>query len=88
MTHVHAPVIKTNADIAAKARDIHPVQFVKRLLLTSALFLLTAVGWTAGTAWFVLVFSILWTLHRTSWCVMVMRYGFVKGARFSIVPRE
>lgn len=88
MTHVHAPVLRGNADIAEKARDIHPLQFTGRLLLTTITGIFVALGWIAGAAWFSVVFSVLWTASRVSWLGQCTRYGFRKGARVKVVPKE
>lgn len=88
MTHVHAPVLRGNAEIAEKARDIHPLQFTGRMLLTSVMSVFFAVGWIAGTAWFVTVFSVLWTASRLAWLAQTARYGFHKGSRVKLVPKD
>lgn len=87
-THVHAPVITrpSRADIAAKARDVHPVQFTSRMLLTTIAAVFVALGWTAGTTWFVTAFSFLWAVHHVAWFGMCVRHGYHKGARHVMVP--
>jgi len=86
-THVHDPVIRpSNELIAAKARDIHPAQFTSRMLLTSIAAVFVALGWTAGTAWFVTAFSFLWIVHHVAWFGMCIRHGYHKGARHVMVP--
>lgn len=86
-THVHDPVIRpSNELIAAKARDVHPVQFTSRMLLTTIAAVFVALGWTAGTAWFVTAFSFLWVVHHVAWFGMCIRHGYHKGARHVMVP--
>jgi hypothetical protein len=82
-----APVVTSNAEIAAKARDIHPVQFTGRMLLTTITFVFMSLGWVAGTSWYLAVFSVLWTASHLKWLGLCVRYGFVKGARHSLVPK-
>jgi uncharacterized membrane protein len=90
MAHVHDPVLTrpSAVDIAEKARDIHPLKFTGRMLLTLVLFFFTSIGWTVGTAWFVVVFSFLFAGHHLRWCFLAMRYGYHKGARLKVVPRD
>jgi hypothetical protein len=77
-----------NSEIAAKARDIHPVQFTGRMLLTTVTFIFMSLGWIAGTSWYTVVFSVLWTASHLKWLGLCVRYGFVKGARHSLVPKS
>lgn len=86
-THVHEPVIRpSNALIASKAREVHPARFTGRALLTTISAFFVALGWIAGTAWFVAAFSVLWTAHHVSWLGMCARHGYHKGARHEMVP--
>jgi len=88
MTHIHAPVIRPNSEIAERARNIHPVQFTARLLLTVVTSVFVALGWVVGTAWFTVAFSVLWAGNRVKWLWQCVRYGYVKGARLKVVPKE
>ena len=88
MAHVHDPVIKTRAEIAARAREINLVPLLTRATLTTVLFLLASVGWIAGTAWFLLVFSTLWAANHVKWAGQAVRYGYHKGARHEMVPNK
>jgi hypothetical protein len=88
MTHVHAPVIRSNAAIAEQAREVHPLRFIARLLITIPGVIFLSLGWAAGTAWFAGVFSILWAYHRTAWFGQCMRVGFHKGARHKLVEQK
>jgi hypothetical protein len=58
------------------------------MLLTAIAFVFTSIGWSVGTAWFVVVFSALWTFNRVRWTGACMRYGFHKGARVQVVPKD
>jgi hypothetical protein len=88
-THVHEPVIRpSNELIAAKAREVHPAQFTGRMLLTTITFVFMSLGWIAGTSWYLTVFSFLWTASHLKWLGLCVRYGFVKGARQTLVPKE
>jgi len=87
--HVHDPVIRPSRDdIAAKAREVHPVQFASRAALTTITFIFMSLGWVAGTSWYLTVFSFLWTASHLKWLGLCVRYGFVKGARQSLVPNK
>lgn len=88
MAHVHAPVIRPNSEIAQRAREVHPAQFTSRLVVTTIAFFFTALGWVAGTVWFVVIFSALWTVNRLAWLGKCTQYGFVTGARYKIVPNQ
>lgn len=90
MTHVHDPVISraSNAEIAASARNIHPLQFLGRLVLTTILVFFTSIGWVVGASWFAVVFSVLWSASHTRWCFAAARYGYLKGSRTLINPKE
>lgn len=88
-THVHDPVIKpANSEIAAKAREVHPAQFTARAMLTTITFVFMSLGWIAGTSWYLTVFSFLWAGSHLKWLGLCVRYGFVKGAQHSLVPKE
>lgn len=86
MTHVHAPVIRTNSEIAAKAREVHPLQVTGRVLLTTILFIFTSIGYLTGTSWFLTVFTFLWVANHVRWLGQATRYGYHKGARHQMVP--
>lgn len=89
MAHVHDPVIQpSRAQIAARARDIHLVPLVSRAVLTSTLFVLASIGWLFGTAWFLVVFSALWSANHVKWAGHAVRYGYHKGARHEMVPNR
>lgn len=88
MTHVHAPVIRPNSEIAAQARDIHPVQFTVRMLMTLLAAVFTALGWVVGRSWFVIVFLVLWSVNRIAWLGKCSQYGYAKGAKLNLVPRD
>lgn len=77
-----------NSEIAAKAREVHPLQFAGRMLLTTITFIFMSMGWIAGNAWYTTVFSFLWVAGHMKWLGLCVRYGFVKGARHSLVPKE
>jgi hypothetical protein len=76
-----------NSDIAAKAREVHPVQFTGRMLLTTVTFFFMSLGWIAGNGWYTVVFSVLWIAGHLKWLGLCVRYGFVKGARHNLVPK-
>jgi hypothetical protein len=89
MAHVHDPVIQpSRADIAARAREIHLGPLLSRTALTTTLFLLASAGWLVGTAWFLLVFSVLWLFNHVKWAGQAVRYGYHKGARHEMVPNR
>jgi len=87
-THVHEPVIKSSSEIAEKARDIHPLQFLRMLVLTLIASFFVSIGWTGGAVWFGLVFSVLFVVSRFQWFGQCMRYGFHKGARTKLVDKQ
>lgn len=84
-THVHAPVLRSNSEIAEQAREIHPFQFTGRVILTAIAFIFTSAGWLVGTTWFVTVFTALWTFNHIRWTGECARYGYHKGARVKVV---
>jgi len=85
-THVHDPVVRpSKAAIAAKAREVHPVQFTVKALLTSIAAVFVALGWVAGTAWFATVFLFLWAVQHIAWLGLCIRHGYHKGARHVMV---
>lgn len=87
ITHVHDPVIRPSRDaIAAKAREVHPVQFTSRAVLTMIAAVFVALGWAAGTFWFALVFTFLWGIQHIAWLGLCIRHGYHKGARHVMVP--
>lgn len=89
MAHVHDPVIQpSRSEIAARAREIHLGPLLSRTALTTVLFLLASVGWIAGTAWFLLVFSVLWSFNHVRWAGHAVRYGYCKGAHIAVTPKE
>lgn len=88
MTHVHAPVIRSNAEIAEQAREIHPLRFAGRTLLAVPGIIFLSLGWILGTAWFTVVFSVLWAYHRSAWLGQCARVGFCKGARYKLVSKN
>ena len=88
MAHVHDPVIKSNTDIARQAREINLVPLISRATLTTVLFLLASVGWLAGSAWFLTVFTALWSFNHVKWAGQAVRYGYHKGARHEMVPNR
>lgn len=88
MTHVHAPVLKTREEIAARAHDIHPVQFTTRAFLTTLTAVFIAAGWLAGRSWYVLVFVALWTASRLMWLGSCVRMGYTLGRKHTIVPNR
>lgn len=87
-THVHEPVIRPNSEIAERAREVHPVQFTRWLLLTIVASLFTIIGWSAGTLWFVVTFSTIWAFSRSMFLGQCVRYGFHKGARVKLVDKQ
>ena len=82
------PALTSNAEIAAKAREVHPAQFTGRMLLTSVMFVFVSLGWVAGTSWFLAAFTSLWVFSRVKWLGHCIRYGFVKGAGHRLVPNK
>lgn len=86
MTHVHAPVLKSREEIAAKAHDIHPVQFAVRSFITVAAGVFIAAGWVLGRSWYLLVYSFLWSCSRLSWLGSCVRMGYALGRKHKIVP--
>ncbi len=88
MAHVHDPVIKSNADIARRAREINLVPLVSRAALTTVLAVLASIGWVAGTTWFLTVFTVLWVINHVRWAGQAVRYGYHKGARHEMVPNR
>ena len=88
MAHTDAPVLKPRSEIASKAKDIHPLKFTARTLLTTISFVFVALGLIAGSLWFSVVFSFLWIGNRAGWLGQCIRYGFHKGARHEMVPKE
>lgn len=87
-THVHEPVIKPNSEIAERARDIHPVQFLRHLVITLIAGFFVGLGVIVGGAWFVVVFITLWTASRLAFLGQCTRYGFHKGARTKLVDKQ
>jgi ABC-type transport system involved in cytochrome c biogenesis permease subunit len=87
-SHVHAPVIRSNAEIMEQAREIHPVQFAARTLMTTIAAVFIGAGAVVGTLWFSAVFSVLWTFNRVKWTGQCFRYGFHKGSRAKVVPKD
>ena len=87
-THVHEPVIKSGSEIAEKARDIHPLQFIHWLVMTTIALFFTSIGWSAGSLWFAVVFSVLFVASRVGWAAQCVRYGFHKGARVKLVDKQ
>lgn len=77
----------TRAEIARKAREVHPLQLAARVLVTAIAFVFTAVGWLTGTIWFLAVFSVLWAVSRTAWLWTCVQFGFAKGAHAKVVPK-
>lgn len=88
MTHVHPPVIKSNAEILARAKEIHPVQFSVRLLLTILAGVFTGLGWVGGRSWFTIVFLVLWVASHVAWLAKCTQYGYAKGAKLNILPEK
>lgn len=86
MTHVHAPVLRTRDEIAAQAKDIHPVQFTVRAIITALSAVFVALGWIVGRSWFTVVFVTLLAASRASWLAQSARYGYLKGAKHKLVP--
>lgn len=80
--------MRSNAEIAEQAREIHPVQFAARVILTTVAFIFMSAGWIVGTAWFVTVFTALWIFNHIRWTGECARYGYHKGARVKVVPKE
>jgi len=87
-SHVHAPVLRSNAEIAEKAKNIHPLRFTGRLLLTIVTGVFVSLGWVAGRSWFVVVFTALWTASRLAWLGQCTRMGYHQGRKSKITPRE
>lgn len=89
MAHVHDPIIQpSRADIATRAREIHLGPLLSRTALTTVLFLLASAGWVAGTAWFLVVFTAMWSFNRVKWAGQAVRYGYCKGAHLTVTPKE
>lgn len=88
MTHVHAPVLRSNSEIAERARGIHPLKFTAEMLLTLIGFPFTALGFVAGFLWFAFCFSLIWGVNRTQWLAQCAQVGFYKGARYKFVPKN
>lgn len=85
MAHVHAPVIRSNEEIAAKAKDIHPLQFTGRVLLTVITAVFVGIGWVVGRSWYLTVFSTLWLFSRTAWLAQCIRAGYHIGRKSTMV---
>lgn len=88
MTTATAVSRPSNSEIAEQAKNIHPVQFTGRMLLTSVMFVFVSLGWIAGTSWFVAAFTSLWAFSHVKWLGHCVRYGFVKGAGHRLVPNK
>lgn len=88
MTHVHAPVIRSHAEIAEQARNIHPVQFTVRTVITLLSAVFVAVGWSIGRTWFLFVFTVLWAGSRLAWLASCMKMGYALGRKHNIVPER
>lgn len=87
-THVHEPVIKPSSEIAEKAREIHPIQFTRWLLLTLIASFFVGIGMVAGGVWFGLVFTVLFVINRSQFFAQCTRYGFHKAARTKLVDKQ
>lgn len=88
MAHVHAPVIRSHAEIAERARNIHPGQLFVRAFLTIISALFISLGWTIGRSWFVVAFTFLWIGSRLSWAYTCSRMGYALGRKHNIVPER
>lgn len=85
MTHVHAPVIKTNAEIAQKAKELHLGRALTHGLLTVIAAALVAVGFVLGRSWYIVAFLVFWAIARCVWFGQCVRFGMVKGAKLELV---
>lgn len=83
-THVHPPVLRSNSEIAERARAFHPVQFTGRFIVHAVAFVFTAVGWVIGAAWFATVFSVFWAWSRIAWTGQCFTAGVRLGARVPV----
>ena len=87
-THVHEPVLRSSSEIAEKAKNIHPLQFLGRLTLTLIAGFFVGLGMIAGGVWFALVFSFLFVASRLAFFGQCVRYGYHKGARTKLVDKQ
>lgn len=83
-----APALPTTSDIATQAAQFSFLATTGNLLLTIIFGILISLGWLAGSTWFGVVFTILWTQHHLRWAYQSVVVGFRAGSRAKTEPRK
>lgn len=77
----NAPALPVTGDIAVKAAGYPFLATAGRIVLTVLLAALISAGWLAGSTWFGMVFTLLWTWDHLRWAGAAVSVGYRAGAK-------